>query len=180
MRRLAPVLADGPELNRIWEELLDRAGGPIEVETTDDPDLHLVVDGKRLDPVSADRRSYRFVLNRAPSSLLIRSRRVIPAALGQSREGRQLGVAITHLMLTQNGVTTEIGYDSELFPEGGHPAEPGFRWTDGELAASPRLFAQIEGEVRLDVNIVHRLQYPVSAGRGATPTEQRAVFALAS
>jgi hypothetical protein len=37
MRRLAPVLAGGPDLDRIWARLVARAGGPVEVETTEDP-----------------------------------------------------------------------------------------------------------------------------------------------
>ena len=177
MRRLAPVLADGPELDRIWAELLERAGGPVEVDTTDDPDLHLIVDGRRVNPVVADKRRYSFTLDRRPSSVLLRSRSVVPAALGRNREQRRLGVAITQIVLMKNGVATEIGYDSELFPEGGHPAEPGFRWTNEELSFSPELLAQIEGELTLDVNIVHRLRYPVSV---ASESDEPPVLALAS
>jgi len=177
MRQLAPVLADGPELDRIWAELLERAGGPIDVDTTDDPDLHLIVDGRRVSPVAADKRRYSFALDRRPSSVLLRSRSVVPAALGRNREQRRLGVAITQIVLTQNGVATEIGYDSELFPEGGHPAEPGFRWTNEELSFSPELLALIEGEATLDVNIVHRLRYPVSA---VSESDEPLVLALAS
>jgi hypothetical protein len=168
MRRLAPVLAGGPDLDRIWARLVDRAGGPVEVETTEDPDLHLIVDGGRLDPVAASRQAYTFALDRRPGALCVRSRSVIPAALGRKRESRKLGVAISRLVLSQAGVTTEIRYDADLFPDGCHPAECGFRWTNGDLAFSSGLLAQIEGEAMLEVHLMHRLQYPVSpAGYGS-------------
>jgi hypothetical protein len=95
MRWLAPVLTKGPELDRIWAKLVERAGGPIEVETTDDPDLHLLVDGQRLDPAAIEGQVYSFILKRQPGDLHIRSRSVIPAASGHCRDGRLLGVAIS-------------------------------------------------------------------------------------
>jgi hypothetical protein len=77
-------------------------------------------------------------------------------------------VAISRLVLSQAGVTTEIRYDADLFPDGCHPAERGFRWTNGDLAFSSGLLAQIEGEAMLEVHLMHRLQYPVSpAGYGS-------------
>ncbi len=162
MRRLAPVLSGGPELDRIWAELVDRAGGPLQAETTDDPDLHLIVDGLRIDPVTVTEGVYTFALEQRPSSLRLRSRSLSPAVLGRKRDARRLGVSITHLVLTQAGVSTEIAYDTDLFTEGCHRPENGFRWTDGDLAFSPRLLAQTEGEVTLEVHLKHRLQYLVS------------------
>src|SRR5207248_8595120 len=50
----APVLNRGAVVEHVWAELLARAGGRIETEVTDDPDLHLILDGKRLDPAARD------------------------------------------------------------------------------------------------------------------------------
>ena len=46
----APVLNGGDVVDNAWARLCERAGGQIECDTTDDPDLHLVVDGERLPP----------------------------------------------------------------------------------------------------------------------------------
>jgi hypothetical protein len=168
MRWLAPVLTKGPELDRIWAKLVERAGGPIEVETTDDPDLHLLVDGQRLDPAAIEGQVYSFILKRQPGDLHIRSRSVIPAASGHCRDGRLLGVAISRLVLKQRGITIEIPYGADLFPEGAHGIEAGFRWTKGDLAFSPNLLAHIEEEANLEVHLMHRLQYPLPPPRSVT------------
>ena len=46
----APVLTGGPVVDGVWRRLLDRAGPRALPPMTDDPDLHLVIDGARLDP----------------------------------------------------------------------------------------------------------------------------------
>ena len=45
----APVLTGGPIVDAAWQRLLDRAGGPGRMPTTDEPDVHLVADGRRID-----------------------------------------------------------------------------------------------------------------------------------
>ena len=46
----APVLTGGPVVDAAWRRLLDRAGPRALPPMTDDPDLHLVVDGARVEP----------------------------------------------------------------------------------------------------------------------------------
>ena len=41
----APVVNRGDVVESIWARLFQRAGGSVINETTDDPDLHLVIDG---------------------------------------------------------------------------------------------------------------------------------------
>ena len=48
----APVLTGGPVVDAVWRRLLDRAGPRPGVPLTDDPDLHLLVDGQRVDAAS--------------------------------------------------------------------------------------------------------------------------------
>jgi hypothetical protein len=43
----APVLTGGPVVDAAWRRLLDRAGPRAGMPSTGDPDLHLVVDGRR-------------------------------------------------------------------------------------------------------------------------------------
>ncbi|HET6240244.1 MAG TPA: Hint domain-containing protein [Acetobacteraceae bacterium] len=45
----APVLTGGPGVDAVWRRLLDRAGPATPVAMTDDPDLHLLVGGGRVD-----------------------------------------------------------------------------------------------------------------------------------
>src|SRR5262249_23953363 len=51
-RPCAPVLTGGPLVDAVWRRLLDRAGPRPGLPLTNDPDLHLVVDGRRCDAVS--------------------------------------------------------------------------------------------------------------------------------
>ncbi|MDB5394774.1 MAG: hypothetical protein JWM91_2280, partial [Rhodospirillales bacterium] len=59
MESFAPVLTGGPEVDRIWLEILDRAGFEA-TEATDDPDLHLVADGERIEAHAVDCRMHGF------------------------------------------------------------------------------------------------------------------------
>ena len=47
----APVLTGGPVVDAAWRRLLDRAGSAPTPNLTDDPDLHLLADGRRIDAV---------------------------------------------------------------------------------------------------------------------------------
>ena len=47
----APVLTGGAVVDAVWQRLLDRAGPRPGLPLTDDPDLHLLVDGKRVEAV---------------------------------------------------------------------------------------------------------------------------------
>jgi hypothetical protein len=59
--------------------------------------------------------------------------------------------------------------------------ERGFRWTNGDLAFSSELLAQIEGEAMLEVHLMHRLQYPMSpAGYEGTDGTEPSLVARAN
>ena len=53
----APVLTGGPVVDAAWRRLLDRAGPRALPPLTEDPDLHLVIDGARVDPSTGTDRS---------------------------------------------------------------------------------------------------------------------------
>ena len=55
----APVLTGGRIVDAIWQRLLARARPRQDVPLTDEPDLHLLVDGRRVDAVSRDDASVR-------------------------------------------------------------------------------------------------------------------------
>ncbi|HEV8679294.1 MAG TPA: Hint domain-containing protein [Stellaceae bacterium] len=162
----APVLHSGEIVGRVWAALSARVGERGIADTTDDPDLHLVIDGVRLDPASVADCLYTFTLAAPPSSpLLLASRSAVPSLLGVSRhEHRRLGVAIRQIVLAAPGVTTAFDHDAALFAEGGcHAAEPGFCWTDGDLALPAHLFTHLAGPFRLFVHTARLgMRYPLT------------------
>jgi hypothetical protein len=68
MPPFAPVLHTHPMVKRIWRELNERAGQP-DLALVDDPDLHLLADGTRLDAEAIDQRIWRFRLGSPVSDL---------------------------------------------------------------------------------------------------------------
>ena len=78
----APVLTGGPVVDAIWQRLLERSGTRPGFPLTDDPGLHLLVDGQRVDPRMAtpDGR-YVFRLQAPPDYVRIVSRAGAPSDL---------------------------------------------------------------------------------------------------
>jgi hypothetical protein len=162
----APVLHDGEIVGRVWARLDERAGERCAADTTDDPDLHLVVVGARLNPTTIVDGLYTFGLDAAPTGpLFLSSRSAVPSSLGFSRhEHRRLGVAIRQLVLSRPGVMSVFDQHAPLFSEGGcHAPESGFCWTDGEFALPAALFAHLTGPFRLFVHTARLgMRYPLS------------------
>src|SRR5262249_19773360 len=148
----APVLTTGEIVETLWQRLFERAGGHIVTATSDDPDLHLVVDGARVDPVAGNGAMFVFRLRESPRRrLLIRSRSGVPSLVGQGRsDHRRLGIALSRLVLDNNGVLTSFEHDMPQLREGGcYAAEVGFAWTDGDFALPSRFFVDLTGSITL-------------------------------
>ena len=63
----APVLTGGPVVDAVWQRLLQRSGPRPGLPLTDDPDVHLMVDGVRVDGARAgDRCVFRLRAAAAP------------------------------------------------------------------------------------------------------------------
>src|ERR1700753_2227133 len=90
----APVLTGGPIVDAVWRRLLDRAGARPGPPATGARDLHLLVDGRRLDGATRSDGSLVFHLRHRPSEVRMMSRAGSPAELGLARDPRQLGVGI--------------------------------------------------------------------------------------
>ena len=56
------MLTGGPVVDRVWRQLLERGGIRPVVPLTHDPDLHLEVDGQRVDAVSSHGDAVVFAL----------------------------------------------------------------------------------------------------------------------
>ncbi len=164
----APVLHGGKVVEAVWSRLLARAGAPAAGGMTADPDLHLVIDGKRFEPESSAGGVYRFVVPQPPvGPLLLRSRAGVPSLLGQGRsDHRPLGVAIAQLTIEQERIATWFDYDQLQLREAGcYRHEDGFAWTDGELQLPARFLPPLARPFTL---VVHtkphpELRYPLAA-----------------
>ena len=159
----APVLTGGPIVDAAWRRLLDRAGPGIPVPTTDQPDLHLLVDGRRVDGQRQPDGVHAFQLPGPPREVRVVSHSAVPAELGLARDPRILGVALRRVMLWRGAELRLIeAWDTSL-GEGFHPFEPGngFRWTDGDASLPASLFDGIGGPSELHLLVGCTTRYPL-------------------
>jgi T5SS/PEP-CTERM-associated repeat protein len=158
----APVLTGGPIVDRVWRRLLERAGRRPGLPLTDDPDLHLVVDGKRVDAMSRHGIARVFRLPAAPSCVRVVSRAAVPAELGVARDFRILGVALRQVALRQGTWFRVLEASDEALAEGFHAFEPDgrLRWTNGDAALPMALFAGRAGALELVLHVACTTQYP--------------------
>ena len=133
------------------ETMPPRAAGGAALRQVTFAELHLLVQGRRVDP---ERRGPLFVFPLALPCGDIRlvSRHVRPDALGLAQDGRQLGVHLWRLEVVRDGVATPVPLDHPALDEGMHPLEAdGFRWTDGDARLPGHLLGEAAGEAELHV-----------------------------
>ncbi len=161
----APVLNGGELVDAVWARLFARTGGVSATVTSDDPDLHLVVDGVRRDPAAIEGSAYTFALDAPPSgNLLLCSRSGVPSLLGINRhDHRRLGVALGRIELCGSGILTTLDPDGPFFVAGGcYPPKDGYCWTDGEFVLPAQLLAHLTGPFTLVVHTERPgMRYPI-------------------
>jgi hypothetical protein len=119
---------------------------------TADPDLHLLVDGQRIDPELQDGEAlFRFPLPSRDVRLMSRADR--PSELGLGEDTRLLGYAVTAMALRTNGLRLYLPIDHMALDDGFHDAEDGaIRWTNGAARLPSELFARLSGMAELEVS----------------------------
>jgi hypothetical protein len=157
----APVLTGGPVVDAAWRRLLERAGPRPGLVLTDDPDMHVLADGERLDITRRVGEAYVIHLPTVPSVLRIVSRAAKPAELGTARDPRVLGVALRRLVVRQGTRFRVTEANDNRLSDGFHAfeADSGFRWTDGEAAIPTELFAGFTGPIELVLHIGATARY---------------------
>jgi Hint domain len=139
----APFADDPEQVEPVWRELAARAVQlgwhlPPGPETTDDPALHLIVDGRHVAPVSVTQGCTSFLLPRADAEVRLVSRSALP---NETRpwvaDDRRLGVMLCGLTLRSGALVSPIPLDHPAFGEGWWEAEwhgPTAlrRWTNGD------------------------------------------------
>ena len=157
----AGILMGGPAVDAIWRRLLDRSGPRPGLPLTDDPDLHLRIDGRRIDAIHRRADKYAFRLPARPGTARICSRAAVPQELGIARDARPLGVAVRRIELAGPTRRRTIEADAATLADGYHAFEPdnGIRWTDGDAAVPAALFAGMTCPCMLMLHLGGRTRY---------------------
>ncbi len=151
----APLLNSGRRVDHIWQRLLRRAGELPGVMLTDDPELHLVVDGARVDAIARDGQFHRFALLPGTSQVRLCSRSTVPQLLGLARDPRTLGVAVQRVLARQGMAVRALDAADARLSDGFHAFEPAdqIRWSDGNAAIPAELFDGFTGTLELVVQL---------------------------
>jgi hypothetical protein len=165
----APVMTGGPVVDGAWRRLLDRAGPRHLPPLTEDPDLHLVIDGARMDPEYRRGSLYGFRLPSSPKSVVIASRAAVPAELGIARDPRSLGVALRQVAVRQGGKFMLLDAADDRLTVGFHAYEADcqLRWTDGCAVLPVEAFARFDKGAEVMLHLGGATQYPDERARPA-------------
>jgi Hint domain len=163
----APVLTGGEVVDTVWRRLLDRAGLRPGLPLIDDPDLHLVADGVRLDAVSRADGYHVFRLSSPPADARLVSHAVVPQEVGLARDPRSLGVGVSRIMVRQGTRVRAVQARDASLAEGFHPFEDamGFRWTDGDARLPAAAFAGFAGPLEVVVQVASTTRYIADPAR---------------
>jgi antigen 43 len=137
----APLVRVPEQVAPIWTRLAKLSatiGFPIpEVSTVDDPDVHLLVGGMAIRPISNRDSRYVFLVPDGAASVSLVSRCGIPADLmiaGQ-RDTRRLGVRVNWIVIRTSDAETVIPADHPGLDHGWNEVEGSdrtiWRWTAG-------------------------------------------------
>ncbi|HEY4171990.1 MAG TPA: Hint domain-containing protein [Rhodopila sp.] len=164
----APVLTGGPIVDAAWKRLLDRNGPRPNVALIDDPDLHVLVDGTRLNATTRSDGFYVFTLPHPHAAVHIVSRAATPEELGLARDPRRLGVALRRIVLRQGTRFRTIEAADDRLIDGFHgfEADNAMRWTDGDATLPAALFDGFRGPVELVLHWGGSTRYPAFADAG--------------
>jgi len=173
----APLATAPAEIEPIWRTLAERAealgyAAPRHALSAD-PDLHLLVDGRRVQPITVTNGRHLFQLPRRAASIRLVSRASAPTDFAPYREDRRrLGVAVGRLVLRLGAELREIPVDHPALVHGWHRVEREGReirrWTDGD-AHLPIAFEGTLGLAMLEVHTTcantYRLDEPAAEQR---------------
>jgi hypothetical protein len=169
MGSCAPFADDPVRVEPLWRAVAERAAElgwvrPAVQASTDDPDLHLVVDGRRIAPVSVAQGTYVFVVPWAARTVRLRSRAAVPSdTTPWVADDRRLGVLLRGLTVRSGTEAMPIPLDHPKLGSGWwqaewHDADALRRWTDGDAVVP--MPAVAAGTWLLEVEVAATLPYP--------------------
>jgi hypothetical protein len=149
------VLTGGPIVDAIWRRLLERDGPRPGFPLTSNSDLHLLVDGQRVDARMVADGRYLFRLPICPSGVRIVSRASAPDELGLSRDPRPLGVALRSIALMAGPRRYLVEASDACLRDGFHGYEPDedIRWTNGNALLPADLFTDCSMPIDVELLI---------------------------
>ncbi|MBS0638326.1 MAG: Hint domain-containing protein [Proteobacteria bacterium] len=154
-----PFVTDEQSVQPVWQRLVERAqtkGQQVPSQpVVADPDLHLTIDGARVDAVSRTGSRYVFPLPDGSAVVRVMSRNALPIdSRPWMEDTRQLGVRIARLRLRQGSSVEDISLDGPALHDGWWSIErdgPDLRrWTDGDAMLTlprPARMAMLEVEL---------------------------------
>jgi hypothetical protein len=150
-------------VNTVRQRAAERLQPAPSICLTNDPDLHLLVDGKRVDGVKERIDTYAFRLAKVPESGRLVSRASVPSELGLERDARQLGVAVRRMVLWRGRTLRLIDAADDALQEGFHQfeADNGLRWTDGDALLPAALVTGLRGSCILVIEVACVARYVV-------------------
>lgn len=164
----APLAKVPDDVDPIWRRLAERSekiGYPIPAtQTVDDAGLHLVADGRIIQPVSDNDGRYVFAVPAGVTSVLLASRFCIPTdrMIASQRDSRRLGVSVNWIAIRTDDGETILAADHPALQEGWNDPETDgktiWRWTDG-AASIP--WDNVNGSAVLTVRCFPVDEYPV-------------------
>jgi microcystin-dependent protein len=166
----APVMTGGAVVDAVWRRLLHRAGPLPPLSLTDDPDLHLLVDGRTVAASARHADWWVFPLPAAAKELRLVSRAAVPQELGTARDPRRLGVAVRRILVRKGTRCRSVEAADPALATGFHAfeADIGIRWTNGDAVVPAGLLAGLERGGELLVCLAGGTVYATdTAGRRA-------------
>jgi hypothetical protein len=164
----AAVLTGGPIVDSAWLRLLDGAGPHPRLALEDDPDLHLLVDGCRLDAEQRTASAYIFSLPATAGCVRVASRAAAPAELGLARDPRDLGVALSRIALRAGTRFRIVDMADDRLADGfhGYETDGDRRWTNGDAVLPAALFDGFDGPTELVLHVEGTTRYRADARSG--------------
>nr|WP_294522802.1 Hint domain-containing protein [uncultured Rhodopila sp.] len=166
----APLAVVPDEVAPVWEALAERSASlGLEVlppEMAEDPDLHILADGQRIQPISDRNSRFVFMVPAGTQSVTLASRYCIPAdkMIASQRDTRRLGVRVNWMAVRSDDTETILSADHPALQAGWNAVEGQgksiSRWTDG-AATIP--WENVAGAAVLTVCCEQIDQYPLYA-----------------
>jgi fibronectin-binding autotransporter adhesin len=167
-----PFVDDPEAVEPIWTRIATTAEKrgyrlPTAPETSTDPALHLMADGRRIAPMIQQRDRFIFVLPATCGDVRMCSRHVMANLLKPwAPDDRRLGVMVRRITLQQDAQVLPVALDDPVLERGWWPVERQgqaiWRWTDGDA-----ILPLPDGDMYiLDITIGDLLAYPTEREKG--------------
>ena len=154
----------------VWRDIQARAlalgYASRDVATTEEADIHLLVDGRRVNAISTDSNVHTFLIRAGAEVIELASRAAVPNELAPYIDDpRQLGVAIEKIVVRGAVDHDTYAADNPALLQGWNPPEHEgsalWRWTKGR-AALP--FDTRDGPRTVDVTVKATTVYAAAVG----------------